>query len=336
MLFLLYSYSLLYYTAYGVYKSYNEYFCLQKHPEFVSRSERFKSMASLQFWPYISEFDLGYLDLVNRNNKLMYRTHFNDTSEEFCEIQDKVKGINTGLKLSKPESGLGENITIFKYQKNEMYFTILCMIDQLKSNNSGFIDDEGLIVFLENYTKNNESTPGIKCMQLAKTSTCEIYKHNKDKAFKLFLYLIIPILLIFALFKVSFINSLNLRFKNDFIEYINECLTFKTNFCNPITGGYVSLKEGDFINSFSDGCLNLPELLQSTKFNYMKDLESIYFLEEERLNITNLKGLETIVLPISKIENLILGSYFFECTVNPKNCAVNNNMSHFFENQDGG
>lgn len=335
MIISFYGYSIMYYTIYGIYKGYNEYYCLQKHPSFINRKEYFKPITSLQFWPYVGNSDLGYLDLVNKNGKLVYRNFYNGTNESFSELGDTINGMDTHIKLSKPDTSgsLNNDITLFKYQVEDNYFTIMCEPSKEISNSSGFLDNDGWLIYLAGDTKLNESRLGVSCMQLSKFSTCELQKSTKDYVFRLYLYLMIPIFCLFILMKVRVLGCYNLRLKNDILEFVSNCCNFKTTFCNPMTGNYTNLEIGDAVNVFCSGCFNLNSLLESPKSSNLKDKTHAYWIKNRRLYKTNLGNLITEEFDLAPLNCLAIKAYFFECNVNPKNCVVNNDFTHYLNTE---
>lgn len=340
-LHLFYKLTLLFFTVYTCFKSFNEYFCWQAradHPNSIQHVE---------------------VDLFIKSD-------FNDASDEQIkfgmeatavvdgEVQVfgvKIGGNNSHYLLTQPVKIIDTNKNT-KYKKGKNYYTIKRRYLTGESRRGHKTDDEGnhLIVF-RNYVKtgadgaflskkdslfyyiaedgDHEVTP--VALTLEKSfETCAT--NQKTTEYFQFGYICSALLLIF-------ICSLRfVKWKGDIINvWFNQIskhldVDTKYKFCNPVTNDPVYYHKGDLIFKLGKQIVQINEMCMSNnKSNNLMDTVARYSISSKfELLVQYIdNSIPTALIKLDEHSKPQLQYYFYNVNLSHKNCILNDKEDHF-------
>lgn len=340
VVFFLYSFSIGFYTFYGVYKSYNEYFCKQKRQDLID----YRQTYHLDF--VAPEFGKGYM--MNVGNMLY---HMSPVHNETMDIMYYELGVgsedfrhiylldNKQFELScKPDFILSRkenflisgrevifnNINIMGYRSHEgvLKITNLSNVKPIKlpydPRNVNSLDEKYKI-------------HGIYCELTRSTENCNLLKSTSDK------FYVVYLCSCFSLILLGIISSLNIkdyfliRVANKIVERLRDFDVFQTiNFCNPVDGKPYYGKSGSTIFVLTVGPTNIEDSLGLDRF---VDLDGSYTIIGDEVLCKYKNGDGCLIrLDPAQIKNLSI--YFKMATVNSSNCVMNDKENHFLKTKD--
>lgn len=352
LIFTIYSFSLGFYTFYGVFKSYNEYFCRQRRPDkqdyYYEVEGRYLNFSALpnyhgdkfvvhidniiqgfgEFNDYISfKDDLGNSELkpLNSNSTLKYKGGFHTT----YSVDDSYFKLEC---LDGDKTFYSDSILRSKKKKGQS--RDLLLTGEMCFNRYGYLkfcprDSSVAFTVNENVTYFSD----LKCKVSKSSYTCETKQETSDKFYKLY---IILVFMSFLLVPICFLNINNyylLRVMNSFSKKLRELSAF--NFCNPIHGEPVHLNKGSKIMKLSvvESELSIFGTGPEHQLKQFRDLRGEYFFNHNKLCIKVI-GKKGYLLHLKEDEVRMIKNYFYEATMDPDQCVVDDSEEHYLETED--
>lgn len=291
-LFVIYSWTLFYYTVFGLYKSGTEYFCLQRREDSTDYTFKLLGANSINF------------ERVLSGKKLLTENGY------FKNTKDKN--------------------TVIKYSINSNHFVMNCSIndpsifyDSIKLNY--MIDWDGYIQF-DPYSKSILKNHTISCKFEHKPETCSLRKSDSDKFYLCYLISIGFIFIFSLVILVDYKDCLLQRKIKDFLKLMEDPLSF-LDFCNPVTREACYVKKGQVIMCISKLGPPLNIGVGSKSF---EDKENKYYIDDKGVHINCKKGGHDY-LELDETMIIQLRSYFGLLKMNRENCIIDESRKHFYK-----
>lgn len=337
LFYALYIFSIGYYTVYGVYKSYNEFFCKQQRPGPIDYREILTLDLMVTNTPLggVNEAIIGYNeDILQVLPKVMF-------SGKIFKKDYKKEDSYFNLKCTAGEM---YNRELHEYDVNETHINIYKPL-----SNVGYIDDDGFVSITElvglksikhPVVKESYSTPEdyerhletlrlqkLKCSLYKSTETCETLLKTSNNFYVTYLMLIVIAcsLGVLSIFNIN--DYMLIRLSNKIMSYFSRVDLFASiNFCNPIDGKPVYLEKNDKISILTNEETNLDNI---EEINHFSDLEGDYYIHGNRVDcfLKTPKCLRSFVLELNRLNNL--KKYFYMAAVNHKMCIVDESEEHY-------
>lgn len=291
-LFIIYSWTLFYYTVFGLYKSGTEYFCLQRREDSTDYTFKLLGANSINF------------ERVIEGKRLSIENGF------FKGTQNK-------------------NI-IIKYAIRNNHFVMNCSVNDPSVFYNSFklnymVDWDGYIQF-DPYSEELIQDYTISCKFEHKPETCNLRKSDSDKFYLCYLVSIGFLFILSLGISVDYHDCLLQRKIKDFIKQIENPMSF-LDFCNPVTGEACYIRKGQVIMCISK--LGSP-LNIGTGSKSFEDKENKYYLDNQGVHINHKTGGHEY-LDLDDTMIIQLKSYFGLLKMNRENCAIDETRKHFYK-----
>lgn len=330
MMVFMYHLSIGYYTAYGVYKSYSEYFCTQRRADSPD---------------YVQLFQGDIIDFSKISKNVIVNEAIIATSTGLYGLKNIGENFDNSTYKYTDNGFYGE--LNFNYKVKESYFNLNCsIVESFKSNkvldsNSEYIVDniqihyadfdgylrekkfnKGLVIMVSNY----DTLKSFSCTLRKSPETCQLSIESKNKFYITYLIIMVIIILItiMSFFGIESFKVLRV------IKIINDKFHFDPKdtlrFCNPITGNPLYLREFSTINLLTNNRYKKPANRSLKSFC---DLYGKYTLLDDCVIVES--GVERECIEASQDDIRVLSEYFFEITLDPSLCVISLDENHFLK-----
>lgn len=342
----LYTFSIGFYTFYGLYKSYNEYFCTQKRQGGIDYKDAFHldilNMSDDKGGFVVNINQMLYTAMPNYNSKgniinytlssgYLNLNHDYKVDDNYFNLACDPDYMILRKENYKIVQGYAifEEVSIVAHKTSDGFLKVENRASLKPIKLPFVLNDTNLVEF--NFYNEHVKLHGLYCVLSKSTETCELLQSTSDKFFATYLYfsLIIAAISILSFFNLN--DYFIIRIINTIANKINNVDVFKTsNFCNPVDGKPLYLKKGDTISVLTNGGTNLIDLNGIDRFN---DLEGEYTIMGSQVlcKLKNKRG-ELFDLGQPQIQNL--RAYFKIATIDSGSCVVNDDEDHFIKTKE--
>lgn len=326
-----------FYTFYGVVKSGNEYFCLQKRPD----DPDYRSLVIGQVLN-ITKANGRLNTLVAFNNKL-HLLKYKET--KLLKPVDGNSSVRSGFDIYEIDSELGTTFDL-KYIVGTSWFSIRCGIEKGEGNiqenfnetnlysfvwknygvnELGYIDDEVTFTLMELNVENPLASSLFKCDIEKSPQTCQ----TKIETINLFFTLYMVIAGVYLTMSLLSLTNFKQKFFRRLMYYINDNLSSKgsLDFCNPITGKPTYCTAGETVIKLTESSSNYQKVGFMSDLNDKQGQYRIISENEIAINCKTYNG----VLRGDKSNIKTIGDYFCKVFLNNKMCAIDQSGTHFLK-----
>lgn len=336
-LLLHYTLSLGYYTGYGLYKSCNEYFCLQKRAdvaEFISL--QVSDIVNTGSFSKVNNLTQGYIRspyIITLGNK-MYEyeitgSQLNIFKDPINKWEKEFKVDHTYVKVTcAPSSIPYEGIVS---SNDAVTFFIGGHLVAAEFNSDGH-----LYLTTASYLGrmllpwNSGDLMKTECKEVRSQETCSLPQSHSDKFYLTYLTASAIYWFICILSTLNIRNYAFLRMINYFVCLINHLdIGNSLNFCNPISGKPIEIGPGVSINKIKKGSCSFPI---TRGLDSLKDLNGEYVILESKVLIKTKNKTELVQLDVAAASQL--SHYFLQISLNHLLCVVDDNETHFLKTEE--